>query len=84
MLGLLYGNGVQLTEPSKVELCKTRLDIIYQTQLGQTLQSTYPVWVGHCTRLPNFIELGDPSLRLIQQLLVLRLQLMTQRWAVSG
>ena len=36
MPGLLYTSGVQLTEHSKVELCKTRLDIIYQTQLGQT------------------------------------------------
>ena len=33
---LLYASGVQPTEPSKVELCKTRLDIIYQTQLGKT------------------------------------------------
>ena len=40
-------------------VCKTRLDIIYPTQLSQIKQSTYPVWVGHCTRLPNFIELGD-------------------------
>ena len=28
--------------------------------MGQTEQSTYPVWVGRCNWLPNFIGLGSP------------------------